>query len=354
MPYYGGIEGGGTKSSLVIIDESGSEHATVEGEGMNPWLVGFDECARRINDLIERGKTKIGISQETQLSCLGLALSGGDNEESCSAVESAMLSKYPSASDKYHVTCDTAGSVATACKEGGLVLIAGTGSNCEVVNPDGQRHRVGGWGHLVGDEGSAYWISHFCIKTVFDCLDNLRVSQFDKSYVEQIMKSYFEIDNPQMGLLRYLYTDFEKSKIAGLCKLIADGASGTEDRPGDPLCKEAFRRAGVQLGRHILALAPRIDPSLLCTTGGLHVICVGSVWKSWSLMKGGFLEGIQVRNEHDVKITEMSLLTLNKPSSYGAAYMSALNAGLPLDVDYSRNANLFYNIKLAVETNYPQ
>lgn len=138
--------------------------------------------------------------------CQGIVLSGAGQLESQENVRRELQSLGVDIS-KISIGEDLLGPV----PNGGVVIIAGTGSNCVVYNEDGSSKRAGGqatkklrpmlidsslyrWGHLLGDEGSAYWIAQRAIKRVFDQEDNFSLSRYDLSRLNAEIKAYFKVE----------------------------------------------------------------------------------------------------------------------------------------------------------------
>nr|CAB3264192.1 N-acetyl-D-glucosamine kinase-like [Phallusia mammillata] len=323
MPYFGGIEGGGSHSKLAIVNEQGKVVAWIDGPDTNAWQIGVEEVCKRINSMVVEGKKLAGMEPEEKLKTLGLCLSGGEQKAQNQKMVDYFAKEFTDMSEKVTIQTDTFGSISTACSNGGVVLIAGTGSNCQLVNPDGTTHRCGGWGHMLGDEASAFWIAKRAVKYVFDEEDNMEKAPFDVTFVKNEMYKYFKINN-QYDLLDHLYTNFKKSFFAGFCKVIAvEGGIVHKDK----LCLHLFEEAGIALAKHIIAVAPFIHKSL--QDGGLQIVCVGSVFKSWSLLKNGFIKTIRASDTH---LKSLTLVELKESSAIGSVLIGAKTFQLPIDL----------------------
>ncbi|PNJ79441.1 NAGK isoform 9, partial [Pongo abelii] len=78
---------------------------------------------------------------------------------------------------------------------------------------------------------------------------------------------------------------------------------------------------------------------------GLPILCVGSVWKSWELLKEGFLLALTQGREIQAQnfFSSFTLMKLRHSSALGGASLGARHIGHLLPMDYSANAIAFYS-----------
>ncbi|XP_066915069.1 N-acetyl-D-glucosamine kinase-like [Clytia hemisphaerica] len=344
--YFGGCEGGASHSSVVITNKDGVILGEASGEGTNSCLIGVPECCKRIADLAQKAKVAAGLGPEVVLQSLGMSLSGADYQERMDEISKHMLENFPQVALHCHTCNDTLSPLVTATDGGGVVIIAGTGSNCLLVNPSGASKNCGGWGHFIGDEGSACWMVLQTIKTIYHDSDGFVLAPHSTEFLKKELFDYFGMTD-LFGILTHLYPPSGKIDKAFIARFCVNGiVKGC--RAGDALSLHVMRNTGIMLGRHVKALIPRMENALLQENQntGLKIICVGSVWKSWEFLKDGFLEGITPVTDEEKTLKKFSLVNLKEgaKASVGAAAWASKKNGDDniLNLDYSKTSNIFY------------
>ncbi len=158
--YVMGVDGGATKTLAAVLDlEQGKLHVG-HGGPSNEDAVGAEAAVKALLGAADEAIDRAGI-QASQLGAAVLAVAGTDTEDLVRNVRAART-------DAWIVINDVVAAWATATGGGpGVAAIAGTGSNVFGVGgtgADARPWRVGGWGHLLGDEGSGYWLGVQSIK----------------------------------------------------------------------------------------------------------------------------------------------------------------------------------------------
>ena len=226
------------------------------------------------------------------------------------------------------------------CWNCGIDLSAGDNLICCFISLFVRQHFF----YLLGDKGSASWIVLETLKTIYEDADGFNRSPHSVGYLKRAMFDYFKMTD-MFGILPHLYPSDAKSidklHLAKFCVFgIVKGAEQS-----DLLSLHMLKSAGVELGKHVKALIPKMEVGLCNRSGGVKIICVGTVWKSWIYLKEGFLQGIAPQTDEEKQLKEFTLLRL-KPgakASVGAAAWAAKHAGHTLQLDYSKMSEEFFN-----------
>lgn len=170
------------------------------------------------------------------------------------------------------------------------------------------------------------------MKYCFNYFDDFETPPYPIDWIWEVVKEHFKVES-FVDLLDIFYTHFDKAHIAGLCKKIAVGAN-----EGDKLCIHIFTEAGSYLAQALSAVIPKAAEELVTQEGGIHILCVGSVWLSWSLLKAGFITYLKKHTD----IQKLSLMRIKTTMAIGAAYMAADKYNIDLPRDYTKNYDIFY------------
>jgi glucosamine kinase len=152
-----GVDGGGTKTRLVVTDGSGSVLTSVTGGPSSITRDEVDPAADTIASLVAEGMTAAGLADESpSVLCAGVA--GAGREPARKALLRALRARE--VADDVIVTTDAQVALADAFADGaGVLLVAGTGSIAYGRGPTGNEERCGGWGPNLGDEGGSVWLA---------------------------------------------------------------------------------------------------------------------------------------------------------------------------------------------------
>jgi len=172
VPYYLGIDGGGTKTACAIGDDS-QVLATATAGPSNIVRVGEAQARESLHKAVYQACTAAGITPaQVSHTCVGAA--GAAHPEIAEAVRRALAEILPTPID---VVGDMQTALEAAFDTGaGVIVNAGTGSFAYGRNREGATARAGGWGFAIGDEGSAHWIGRTAVNAVLRAVDRSAVN----------------------------------------------------------------------------------------------------------------------------------------------------------------------------------
>ena len=238
-----GIDGGGTGTVALLADaENGAILGRGESGPSNIQGVGVEAALKSLDDAIDHAFHAAGIPRSTVSAvCLGLA--GIDRQEGLDIIHG--WAARVALADKVLVANDATLLLAAGTPDGwGLAVIAGTGSIAFVKTPSGELGRCGGWGYLMGDEGSAYRIAVQGLRAACRAFDGIGPAT---SLTSQFVEAMSLTGAPDFIPAVYRGA-WDRAAIAGLAPLVLVAAEQCDAVAMQIVCEEATELARTAAG----------------------------------------------------------------------------------------------------------
>lgn len=274
---YLGVDGGGTKTHIVLIDDAKNPVGEGFSGASNPLRVGVERAVANIVKALDETCDKAQLSRSDVVSAV-LGLAGVRRTE----MRQRVRERFANLLKIRQVEVTTDAEIAlygTTLGKAGVVVIAGTGSISYGKNENGKVATAGGWGPIAGDEGGGSTIARRALQAVARAIDG----RGKPTKLSEAGMEYFRASTPE-NLLSAIYApQIDNARISGFARYVAETA-----REGDEIAMEILKEAGFELGIAAIAVLKKLK----LEKKKIPIGFVGSIFKAGNLLTDSLLETI--------------------------------------------------------------
>lgn len=219
MELYVGVDGGGTKTEILVLDLQSGKAVVRSGAASNPSTVGFDNAVHTVDSIICEGLAAIH-GDVRDVEGVSFCMSGMDRPEQSATMRATFVQKYPHA--RMEVANDGLAALSAGTRgESGVVLIAGTGSIAVGESWDGMTARAGGYGNLIGDEGGGFDIGRKGLMAAIEYAEN----RGPKTRLWPIAQEVFQIQQPGEIIPKVYETNHPVGVVASFARYVLEAST---------------------------------------------------------------------------------------------------------------------------------
>ena len=225
MGYVLGIDGGATKTGVVIMDDSGA----IVGQGIggvgNYTVVGVEGVKTSVSEAVSQARQVAGL-EDTPFDGVFFGMASVVSPADRALIRGIGEALQLASSDHIGVDHDCRIALAGGLSgRPGIVQICGTGSSTYGVNAAGEGWRTGGWGRTISDEGSSYWMAVQAMKAAVRAYDG----RDGETALLTMVLDFWRIGDVN-DIYRPLYVDeVSKTEVAQMAPLVIEVASAGDD-----------------------------------------------------------------------------------------------------------------------------
>jgi N-acetylglucosamine kinase-like BadF-type ATPase len=253
-----GIDAGGTKTVCQLADEHATVLAETRGGGANLQAGGELEVEKALHAVMAEA---LGRDRSIRPSAICCGMAGVDRPEDIAAVR-AILTRIGQKADLLIVNDALIALEAGAPGEAGVVIVAGTGSIAYGRDAEGRAARAGGWGHVLGDEGSGYWLGRRALQAVVRAADG----RGSATALSGRVFTHYGVRRAQELVHQIYYGGARPSSIATLGALVQGAADD-----GDAIAGAIIDEGAAELASAAASVARRLrlDACPVILSGGM-------------------------------------------------------------------------------------